>query len=492
MKAIADSTMKRPALLYLLLLAICLLPYLHSLTPLHIRWTTSEGGYQHGYVVLAVCVWAFYSKRDWIFARTQLQMWGFLPLFASSTLWFVGNITQTDTIIHMGVFLILCSWLLLAFGIHTVYRCLPLLAMLSLTLPVWDILAYPLRVLATGVCQFLLGLLNIPALVEGFTIVIPQGNFVVAGSCSGLNFLLMGCMVGLYYGFQNFQRWPLRLVAFLAVVVFSLAANWLRIFILVLIGYYSDMQSSLVHDHEGFGWIVFAVAIFLYLWLMSKIPLEEPIAEPEAPSARSAKILPLVMLSLVGTWLVPLASYYYQQAAQSQSWRLSLDGIEQWTVVEPQAPAWMPGYTGYDGQQLWRFNQGVAELSGMSLNWLQQYQGKEMVYYSHTAWPQGASNVVEETVAVDATGDQVRRAQFRSHTGQYIVWWVYRVGDSITIDPGRAKFLQLANVMSDSTVASFIMVSGRCKYPSCSDVLALEDKAVSLLLQLARAGRSED
>jgi hypothetical protein len=51
----------------------------------------------------------------------------------------------------------------------------------------------------------------------------------------------------------------LLIPALIIAATLGLFANWLRIFVLVLIGYESKMQSSLMANHEFFGWALFGV-----------------------------------------------------------------------------------------------------------------------------------------------------------------------------------------------------------------------------------------
>ena len=48
----------------------------------------------------------------------------------------------------------------------------------------------------------------------------------------------------------------------LVAATIGLITNWLRIFLLVIIGYETKMQSSLMNEHEYFGWFLFALIAF--------------------------------------------------------------------------------------------------------------------------------------------------------------------------------------------------------------------------------------
>ena len=115
----------------------------------------------------------------------------------------------------------------------------------------------------------------IPALIDGYRIVLPSGTLVVADGCAGLNYLLVSLVIGSYFAYISYSRWRYRLLVCLLAVLTALIGNWVRVFALVLIGYYSEMESSLVYNHGFFGWVVFAVFIILYFFLVVRF-LKEP------------------------------------------------------------------------------------------------------------------------------------------------------------------------------------------------------------------------
>lgn len=104
----------------------------------------------------------------------------------------------------------------------------------------------------------------------------------------------------------------------------GLLANWLRIYILVLIGYHTEMQSSLMNDHETFGWVVFAFILIpaIYFSPMLK-PQSTALAIPKKP-----RLLPLIPLAF-GPVLLFISS---NNALNSNP--LNLDYLAQYQISE--------------------------------------------------------------------------------------------------------------------------------------------------------------
>jgi exosortase/archaeosortase family protein len=64
----------------------------------------------------------------------------------------------------------------------------------------------------------------------------------------------------------NDYRWRGWLITLLVAGTLGLIANWVRITILVVVAYETDMQSDMIADHDTMGWIVFAVFILPALY----------------------------------------------------------------------------------------------------------------------------------------------------------------------------------------------------------------------------------
>src|SRR5690554_8156294 len=95
------------------------------------------------------------------------------------------------------------------------------------------------------------------ALIEGNSITLPYGRLVIADGCSRLRYFAISILLAAMMSILNDYRWRGWLCFLAAAMVLGLIANWVRIFILVVIGYQSEMQSELLTDHELMGWVVY-------------------------------------------------------------------------------------------------------------------------------------------------------------------------------------------------------------------------------------------
>jgi EpsI family protein len=85
----------------------------------------------------------------------------------------------------------------------------------------------------------------------------------------------------------------------------ALLSNWLRVFIIIVVGHATDMQHFLVKiDHYYFGWVIFAVVLVGYIQVSSR--WLDQYAQRDAPPAQ-AGIAGSGSLTLTGLTIIALA-----------------------------------------------------------------------------------------------------------------------------------------------------------------------------------------
>jgi exosortase len=149
------------------------------------------------------------------------------------------------------------------------------LAFLAFALPiplaVTESLHWQLRLIATGATSTIVPLLGIPVFVEGTTLNLPRGALEVADACSGFSTLYaalaVACLVA--YSTPDPRR---RLLVLLAAAPLAIAANVLRVVLLVVLVEWrgADILETFVHPLSGI--MTFVLALPIILWLGSSAP----------------------------------------------------------------------------------------------------------------------------------------------------------------------------------------------------------------------------
>jgi exosortase/archaeosortase family protein len=130
-----------------------------------------------------------------------------------------------------------------------------------------------------------LGLLGVPAYIDGYVIEIPQGTFFVAEACAGLRFLIASLAFGSLYALTMYRS-PIRRVVFIVVsIVVPVIANGFRAIGIVYLGYVLDSARAAAADHVIYGWLFFSFVILLLIVLGLPFRQDDMTTRP-APAGR--------------------------------------------------------------------------------------------------------------------------------------------------------------------------------------------------------------
>lgn len=298
-----------PFIIVLLALGLATFPTLETIGS---RWLLLDESYSHGLLLLLVSVGlicrealrkpvtpAFYPVWLIPFALCLLGYW-------------LGSLIRLQALQQLVLVPMLLSVFAVLMGWKQVRWFLVPIGILFLTIPVWDFLAWTLQIITVAVNKLWLGVFNIDFEVEGvFVHLIGVGTFEVAHGCSGLRYLLVGQSLALIYGEMYLTRLRSKVSLFALAVAFALVANWIRVFVIFYVGYETNMESSLIHNHENFGWWLFgATLIPLYFIAGHFEKRDEAVADSNVPVAGHSTARPVrvgvavvVVLAIVAaTW----------------------------------------------------------------------------------------------------------------------------------------------------------------------------------------------
>jgi EpsI family protein len=136
------------------------------------------------------------------------------------------------------------------------------ISLLYFALPAWGFLDVPLQSATTWAVNVLIAATHLPAFVEGNFIHLARGSLEVALGCSGLNYLITALALFGYYCAAHIRRASDAILILAFAAALAIAGNWLRVYALVVVAHWSDMQHYLIKvDHHYFGWILFGVSM---------------------------------------------------------------------------------------------------------------------------------------------------------------------------------------------------------------------------------------
>ncbi|MGO1659578.1 MAG: exosortase/archaeosortase family protein [Marinobacter sp.] len=247
-------------------------------------------------------------------------------LIATTLIWGLLELARIDTLTYLmlAAGLITTSWAVL--GLSRTQTFLPYILLLSLSLPVGAVIVPALVDLASLVVGTWVGWFGMTALVEGNSITLPYGRLMIVGGCSGYRYLAVAVMLAMMTSILNDYRWRDWAITLLAAAILALIANWVRITILVVVAYQTDMQSDMIEDHEVMGWIVFAVFILPALYFS---PVRRRKSDKSLASKASAFTKTGAIAVAIAVILGPVTLTVLQSPGQPASpWALELSGAK--------------------------------------------------------------------------------------------------------------------------------------------------------------------
>lgn len=235
------------------------------------RWTLSVWHNAHGMLIpFAVAYFASLELRPLASVERQASPWGFAFLAAALALHVLDTGMHTQILSAASIVIALPGLSLLFLGAaRTRAIAFPLffmVFMLPLPLVLTERIHLFLRQIATVATSHLIPLLGITVFSEGTTLHLREGTLILGDACSGFSTLYASCAFAALTAYScNHRRG--RLLALAAAVPAAIAANIVRIILLVLSVRFLGMESLDTWLHPASGMLTFALALPAIMWL---------------------------------------------------------------------------------------------------------------------------------------------------------------------------------------------------------------------------------
>lgn len=242
------------------LVVVLVVPFLPTWTTLLEQWLIMDHALAHGGLIAVATLYFLFSlaQQSNVERASSAKAWFGFTLTLLFTL--VATLSQRvamDAVTQLALLGLLFSLILVFFPGATWLKTIQVSGLLVFALQAWGSLNGLLLAAASSVVGTVVGWMSIPTLIDGNSITLPYGVILIADGCSGLRYFVIALALAWILSINNRYTFTQSLVALFAAASLALLANWIRIYILILIGYYSQMESSLVQDHELFGWLLF-------------------------------------------------------------------------------------------------------------------------------------------------------------------------------------------------------------------------------------------
>ena len=222
--------------------------------------------FNHGFFIVPGALYLIYLKRLELFRQEIVTTpFAFTLIIPAMLLYIVGLAGDVRLFMHTGMFVLLPSLIWLLIGTRAAKIVFFPLAFMLFSIPIGEQLIPLLQEIAADGSVALLRLSGIPLFRSGLYIEIPQGRFLVAEACSGVSFFIASFVIGSLYAYLNLSSTKQKTLFVVVSLAFPILANVIRVYGIILIAYWSDMEHAAGADHLIYGWFFFAFVIICLL-----------------------------------------------------------------------------------------------------------------------------------------------------------------------------------------------------------------------------------
>ena len=226
-------------------------------------WWRSET-FTHAFLVAPISLWLIWEKRKVLARfRPQPSLWLALPLLALAFAWLLGELAAVNAVTQLALVAMLILVVPLIIGIPAARQITFPLCFLFFAVPIGEFVIP--RFMEWTATMTVLGLRasGVPVYQEGLQFVIPSGRWSVIEACSGVRYLIASLTVGTLFAYLNYRSLKRRLIFVGISIIVPVIANWVRAYIIVMLGHLSGNELAVGADHLIYGWVFFGIVIMI-------------------------------------------------------------------------------------------------------------------------------------------------------------------------------------------------------------------------------------
>lgn len=441
-------------------------------------WYRSET-FAHGFLIFPISAWLVWRLRGELAQmRTgpSVSAPQILALLVAGGLWLVGDLADVLAARQFAWIAILVSGIWVLLGDTVARRLIFPLGFLFLAVPVGEFMMPTLIEWTANFTVAALRASGVPVLREGMTFQIPTGSWSVVEACSGLRYLIASVTVGVLYAHLVYRSTGRRM-AFVAVSIATpLVANWIRAYMIVMIGHLSGNRLAVGVDHIIYGWVFFGLVMLLMFWAGSRWrepapahdeSLPAPLAPPAPYRSETAQMpawaLPLGLL-LVLSAMPPLVIRFLHRYDAPAPVVNAAPRLGDWQPGAQPLTAWTPEFTPPRAAIASTYARG-GERAGLYVAIYYDQDAVSKLVSSTNQLIRTTDNrgyVVSErraTVATESGGLDVRESVLRFGGDRLLARQWFWIDGTFTASPVQAKLLQaLARLRGHGDTGAIIVV----------------------------------
>lgn len=426
-------------------------------------WARSDT-FAHGFLVPPIALWLIWRQRG-ILARLTPRPAPvlLLPFLGAGLVWLLGELAEVNAVTQFALVAQLVLAVPVVLGLAVARVILFPLGFLFFAVPFGE---FAMPQLMEWTAQFTvlgLRLSGIPVYREGLHFVIPSGQWSVVEACSGVRYLIASVTVGTLFAYLNYRSIRRRLLFVAVAIAVPIVANWMRAYLIVLLGHLSGNRLAVGVDHLIYGWVFFGLVILAMFWIGARwredeAPPPDAAVATNAPVATAAFVrtaLPALLLCAV--W--PLLLARIEAPLPGGAPHLAAPALPAaWTPLPVPAGDWRPVLTAPDATASFAWQGGATagqpgrDLApagvGVHLAYYRNQDRQRKLVSSQNAlvrsgdahWIE-ASRGSRDASSLPPLPARVRTAELSGNGTRLLVWHWYWVDGRFTASDLHAKLL---------------------------------------------------
>lgn len=458
-----------PVVVVALLSAAIAFVYAGDVVALARRWW-GDDNYSHALLLLPLNMALIVLACDRLTVRRTPDWLAVIALAAVAMVMYVGSLAGIAIAFQAAAPLLLLTGLLAVYGRAALPTLWFVAGFLYFSLPIWDAINPLLQSLTTHAVERMIFATGLPAFINGNFVTVSAGVFEIAEGCSGLRFFMISTAIAALYAYLYLDGWRNASGFLLLAAVLAILGNWIRVYIIILVGVWLGIDHHFVTNHGFFGWCIFAVTMLILFGCSGRFRHRrgDPASSP-APTNHRWRVLfaPLLVLLAIIVLGRSFSGYAHSGAERELA-------AMPWPADRPERSAycgrWQTAFVAADLIRRGVHGDGDAAVCVDVVFYPDQQQGRELINSNNRLFA-GAESLLDVGKGHDSDVGVRWRLVDGYARGPVLVAYQYRIGGHVVDSARQAKLTQLTSMLARRTDAALVAAAVRCE-DTCQRLLA--------------------